>query len=185
MADISKATLAKYKKTMHLREASMQKTLSERKAQAWEVARRAAALLYEQFSASRVVVFGSLVHELWFSPTSDIDLAAWNVSDEDYFVAVAKLQDLATDFKIDLIAMERCKPYLPEVIEREECAFDRHLPRHRRTDPHRRERIHAGCRTRLTHLERERNDRPGFLSGCRCAQSSRMLVSLVFRHQFQ
>ena len=36
--------------------------------------------------------------------------------DEDYLVAVARLQDLSPEFKIDLIAMERCKPELRDAI---------------------------------------------------------------------
>ena len=119
MHEASKIALSKYKETMRRRDAAMQQELEERKTRAWDVARDAAALLYNQFNASYVVAFGSLVHEMWFPPTSDIDLAAWNISDEDYFVAVAKLQELATEFKIDLIAMERCKPHLREAIERE------------------------------------------------------------------
>jgi len=119
MHEASAISLTKYKETLRRREARAQKHLEERKTRAWDVARHAAALLYDQFNASRVVTFGSLVHEMWFSPTSDIDLAAWDIADEDYFTAVAKLQDLAPEFKIDLVVMERCKSRLRKVIERE------------------------------------------------------------------
>ena len=119
MYEISETTLAKYKETLHLREKTLREEMDTRKAHAWEVARSAAKLLTDQFHASHVVVFGSLVHELWFSPTSDIDLAAWGIATEDYFVAVAQLQEISENFKIDLIAMEHCKPQLREVIERE------------------------------------------------------------------
>ncbi|HOU12541.1 MAG TPA: nucleotidyltransferase domain-containing protein [Anaerolineae bacterium] len=119
MHEISELALRQYKETMRHREANTRQALEGRKARAWDVARHAAALLYNQFNASRVVTFGSLVHGMWFSPTSDIDLAAWDVSDEDYFTAVAKLQDLAPEFKIDLVVMERCKPRLRQVIEHE------------------------------------------------------------------
>lgn len=50
--------------------------VEERWEQAWEVARAAARLLREQLGATRVVVFGSLAHRAWFTPWSDIDLAA-------------------------------------------------------------------------------------------------------------
>jgi len=86
---------------------------------AWEVARRAAGLLRDQFGVSRVVVFGSLVRGRSFSRWSDIDLAAWGLRPDDYFVAVAHLQDLSPDFEIDLVAMEYCRPELQEVILRE------------------------------------------------------------------
>ena len=119
MYEITEATLSKFKKTLHLREKAIREEMAERKTRAWDIAHHAATLLYDQFQASRVVVFGSLIHELWFSPTSDIDLAAWGISSEDYFVAVAKLQEIAEDFKIDLVAMEHCKSPLREVIEHE------------------------------------------------------------------
>ena len=119
MHEISELALRQYKETMRRREASTRRALEERKARAWAVARHAATLLYDQFNASHVVTFGSLVHGMWFSPTSDIDLAAWDIADEDYFTAVAKLQDIATEFKIDLVAIERCKVPLREIIERE------------------------------------------------------------------
>ena len=119
MHEIGELTLRQYKETMRRREARTRQALEERKARAWAVARHAAVLLYDRFNASHVITFGSLVHGMWFSPTSDIDLAAWNIADEDYFTAVAQLQDLATEFRIDLVAMERCKASLREVIERE------------------------------------------------------------------
>lgn len=119
MSEVNELALSRYRETMRRREAATQQALEERKARAWDVACHAAALLYAQFNASHVITFGSLVHGMWFSATSDIDLAAWNIADEDYFIAVAKLQDLATEFKIDLIAMEHCKAPLREIIERE------------------------------------------------------------------
>jgi len=60
--------------------------------------------------------FRALVHGYWFSKTSDIDLAVWGVELDDYLVAVARLQDLSSEFKIDLIASAHCKPALLDVI---------------------------------------------------------------------
>lgn len=73
----------------------------------------------EQFGATRVVAFGSLVHGDWFSETSDVDLAAWGLEGEEYFIAVARLQDLSPEFEIDLVAMERCPQGLRKAIEEE------------------------------------------------------------------
>ena len=66
-----------------------------------------------------VMVFGSLVHQHWFTMTSDIDLAVWGLNHEDYFTAVAKLQDLDPEFEIDLIRMESCREALKEIIPQE------------------------------------------------------------------
>ena len=65
------------------------------------------------------MVFGSLVHGYWFSQTADIDLAAWGLKDEDYFLVVARLQDLSPEFRIDLVRMENCRPGLREAILQE------------------------------------------------------------------
>jgi predicted nucleotidyltransferase len=111
--------MAVYRATARRRWERERRERERRRKRAWEVARRASVLLKEQFGATRVVVFGSLAHERWFSPTSDIDLAAWGLRDEDYFVAVARLQDLSPEFEIDLVAMEHCKPSLLEIIQKE------------------------------------------------------------------
>ena len=97
---------------MQRRQQQAQQKLAQRRERAWKVAQLAGELLKTRFGATRVVVFGSLAHEHWFSSTSDIDLAAWGLKDEDYFLAVARLQDLSPEFEIDLVAMERCKPSL-------------------------------------------------------------------------
>ena len=111
--------MAVYRATARRRWERERRERARRRERAWEVARRASALLKERFGATRVVVFGSLAHERWFSETSDIDLAAWGLKDEDYFTAVARLQDLSPEFEVDLIAMEHCKPSLRDTILKE------------------------------------------------------------------
>jgi hypothetical protein len=54
-----------------------QDQVSERWERAWQVAPTAADMLRHQFGATQVVAFGSLARRDWFSPWSDIDLAAW------------------------------------------------------------------------------------------------------------
>lgn len=98
--------------TVEQRQQQAQQELAQRRERAWKAAREAAQLLREHFGATRVVVFGSLAHVHRFSALSDIDLAAWGLKDEDYFLAVARLQDLSPEFEVDLVAMERCKPSL-------------------------------------------------------------------------
>ena len=84
-----------------------------------EVARQAAALLEEKFGATQVMLFGSLAHGLWFSATSDIDLAARGIAPENYFRAVAFLQDISSEYSIDLVTMEECTSPLADVIAEE------------------------------------------------------------------
>ena len=91
----------------------------ERWADAWNVARLVARLLREDFQAHRVVVFGSLTHRAWFNPSSDIDLAAWGIPDDQYYRAVAAVTGISSDFKVDLVDPESCQASLRRVIERE------------------------------------------------------------------
>jgi len=116
---VSPEAMAVYRATARRRWEEEQQALARRREHAWQVARRAVALLKEQFGAAQVAAFGSLVHGFWFSKTSDIDLAVWGLRSDDYFVAVAKLQNISPEFKIDLVAMERCRPALREAIVRE------------------------------------------------------------------
>ena len=76
---------------------------------AWQTAYRVAAMLYEDFGATRVAVFGSLAGREWFSPRSDIDIAVWGLPNRAYFRAVSETIGFSTEFKIDLVDFERCK----------------------------------------------------------------------------
>lgn len=116
---ISPEAMAVYRDTARRRREKEQQALTRRRKRAWQVTQRAAALLKEQFGATQVAAFGSLVHGFWFSKTSDIDLGVWGLKADDYFVAVAKLQDISAEFKIDLVAIEHCKRALREAIVRE------------------------------------------------------------------
>jgi len=92
---------------------------AERWERAWEVARTAASLLRQKFGATRVVVFGSLAHRAWFTPWSDIDLAAWGIPPDAFYRAVAIVTGISPEFEVDLVAPEDCRPTLCQVIERE------------------------------------------------------------------
>ena len=105
-AKISSAAMANYRAAARRRAEEAERALTLRRERAGEVARQAAALLKEQFGATQVAVFGSIVHGHWFSATSDIDLAASGLAADDYFTAVARLQDLSSEFKVDLVALE-------------------------------------------------------------------------------
>jgi len=92
---------------------------AKRRRQAWRVARRAAAMLRKEYGASRVVVFGSLATRNWFTPWSDIDLAAWDIPDDRFYSAVAAVITLSPAFKVDVVDPAECLPHLREAIERE------------------------------------------------------------------
>ena len=116
---VSKEALAIYRATAQRRAEARQRALEARRQRAWEAARTAAQLLKASFHASRVVVFGSLLREHGFHERSDIDLAAWGLAPEDYFLAVARLQEIDPEFEIDLVDVAHCQPRLRAVIEQE------------------------------------------------------------------
>lgn len=118
-AELPPEKIAEYRATMRQRGAREKAARARRREEAWRVARRAAALLKNEFGATEVLLFGSLAHEHWFSPGSDIDLAAWGLASDDYFLAVAHLQDVSPAFKIDLIDMARCPARLRTPIMEE------------------------------------------------------------------
>ena len=55
---------------------------------AWRTAHRVAAMLYEDFGATQVAVFGSLTKRESFTKWSDIDIAVWGIPSDKYFRAV-------------------------------------------------------------------------------------------------
>jgi uncharacterized protein len=96
-----------------------QRRVAERWRRAWQVAQQAADLLRHQFGATRVVAFGSLARPEWFTPWSDIDLAAWNIAPEAFYRAVAAVTGISSEFRIDLVAAEDCRTDLRQVIDHE------------------------------------------------------------------
>ena len=118
MRPLSTAELALFRQTAQRRNLEVQAHLAQRLGLAKRVAAEAADLLKHEFRATQVVLFGSLMHPERFHPSSDIDLAVAGLPPLDYFVAVAKLQDLSV-FKVDLVRLERCPPGLKVAIETE------------------------------------------------------------------
>lgn len=115
MRPISEQSMAQYRETALARELETQQAVAARRERAWIAARRAADLLRAEFGASRVVLFGSLARgDLTLH--SDIDLAAWGIPRDDYFVAVARVQDVSAEFKVDLVEADHCKPTLARAI---------------------------------------------------------------------
>ena len=106
--DLSPAELAAYRERLdaHFRTRQVDEALLQR---AWQTAYRVAAMLYEDFGATRVAVFGSLAGREWFSPRSDIDIAVWGLPTRAYFRAVSETIGFSSEFKIDLVDFESCK----------------------------------------------------------------------------
>ena len=84
----------------------------ERWQPAQRLARQAAQVLYAEFGAVRVLLFGSAVRRASFTPWSDVDLAAWGIPPERFYAAVAAVTGLSTDIKVDLVDPGDCRPAL-------------------------------------------------------------------------
>lgn len=83
---------------------------------AWQTAHRIAAMLYEDFGATQVAVFGSLAEKEWFSKWSDIDIAVWGIPTEKYLRAMSESEDISRLFKVDLIDFESCRGLFRERV---------------------------------------------------------------------
>jgi predicted nucleotidyltransferase len=115
--EITPEQLEIYRKSAREREKDQHARLEARMQHAWELARKAAPILKEEFGASRVVLFGSLLHPELYHFRSDIDLAVWDI--QHYFRAVARLLDLDPEFDFDLVPFEDARPGIIALIQRE------------------------------------------------------------------
>jgi len=80
--------------------------------------RDAAALLKSRFEARRVILFGSLAHQAWFMPDSDVDLAVEGLGSNDYWQAWRMAEEMIKDREVDLIELETASPSLRQAIQR-------------------------------------------------------------------
>ena len=83
--------------------------------QGWQAARKAANVLKEEFGAKRIVLFGSMLDPEHMTRHSDIDLAIWGISADDYLRAGVAAEK-GHHFSVDLIDAESAPPYLLEAI---------------------------------------------------------------------
>jgi hypothetical protein len=65
------------------------------------------------------MAFGLLVHEGWFTPWSDVDIAAWGIQPEDTFRAIGVVMDVSREIEVNLVDVGACSPSLRATIERE------------------------------------------------------------------
>ncbi|MYH80863.1 hypothetical protein F4009_07010 [Candidatus Poribacteria bacterium] len=114
--DLSPEELAQYRRRLdqHLQNRKVDEALLQR---AWQTAHQVATMLYEDFGATQVAVFGSLAEQDWFSKGSDIDIVAWGIPSDKYFRAVAQTIGFSKEFRIDLVSFENCKGHFRERIQ--------------------------------------------------------------------
>lgn len=87
-----------------------EKTLDDRKQLAWNVAREAADFLRAHYGVTRVALFGSLLDGRRFTKYSDVDLAVWGLSPEQWLSATGDLWHLGLSrgIPIHLVDVDMC-----------------------------------------------------------------------------
>lgn len=111
--------MERYKRTARARRQLERKRREMRRERAWQLARRAAALLKEEYDVQRVVVFGSLTHPDRFTLWSDVDLAAWGLTSANWLRAMGAVRELSDEIEVNLVDVACCSPELLMAIERE------------------------------------------------------------------
>ncbi|MDE0685163.1 MAG: hypothetical protein OXI63_19735 [Candidatus Poribacteria bacterium] len=93
--------------------------------QAWHTAHEVAMLLYDEFNATQVFVFGSLTEPMGFTKGSDIDIAVSGLSNDAYDKAYGKVIYFDAPFKIDFINFDRLKGLFRERVKHQAIPIER------------------------------------------------------------
>ena len=114
--DLSPEELDEYRQQLdqHFQNRKVDEALLQR---AWQTAHRVAAMLYEDFGATQVAVFGSLAQGMWFSKSSDIDVVVWGLPGDTYLEALWETRNFSPEFKIDLVNFDSAKGRFRERIQ--------------------------------------------------------------------
>ena len=91
--------------------------MKELQQKGWQVAKIAATVLKKEFGAQRVVLFGSMLDAEHMTWHSDIDLAIWGVSPQDYLKAGIAAEK-GHHFSVDLIDILSAPPYILDAVHR-------------------------------------------------------------------
>jgi len=117
--DLNAQEIEKYRYFLRARIEKEEQSLKDRFDRAWEIARIAANMLYQDFCAQKVIVFGSLTDIGRFTKWSDIDIAVLGVPDQLFYKALGRIISLSSEFKVDLLDIEDCREDLKVAIEKE------------------------------------------------------------------
>jgi predicted nucleotidyltransferase len=77
---------------------------------------QAANQLKKHFEVEKVILFGSLVDALQFSPDSDVDLGVIGLRSEDYFEAWRVVEAILEDCAVDLVQLEQATASLHQAV---------------------------------------------------------------------
>ena len=66
-----------------------------------------------------MAVFGSLTQPERFTQWSDVDLAAWGLTANNWLKAIDAVRGLSAEIELNLVDVETCSPEVLATIERE------------------------------------------------------------------
>ena len=92
---------------------------------AWQAAHHVATVLYQDYGASKVAVFGSLAERELFSKNSDIDIIVWGISYNKCLDVLWNTEGISSEFKIDLIDFETSNELFRERILNQAIQIDK------------------------------------------------------------
>lgn len=79
---------------------------------------KAAERIKAKYAPRRLVLFGSVAHQGWFMPDSDIDLAVEGLSGQDYWDAWKLAEEIILDRPVDFVDMETVGKSMRKAIDR-------------------------------------------------------------------
>jgi predicted nucleotidyltransferase len=92
--------------------------LERRIQRARELAQEAARTLRDKYGVQRVVLFGSLAQPETFTRWSDVDIAAWGLTAENFLQAMNDVASLDSEIEVNLVDIATVKSTLLEYIQR-------------------------------------------------------------------
>ncbi|MDZ7762704.1 MAG: nucleotidyltransferase domain-containing protein [Desulfovermiculus sp.] len=100
------------------REENRRLALEKRIQRAQSLAQEAAGILRDKYRVQRVVLFGSLTQPDTFTLWSDVDIAAWGLTSENFLQAMNDVASLDSEIEVNLVDMATVKSTLLEHIQR-------------------------------------------------------------------
>jgi predicted nucleotidyltransferase len=120
---ITSEQLSIYRQTAQNNWQKTQKLREERLEKAWRLVEVATTLLKEKFGVTKVMIFGSILHENCFTLWSDVDIAAWGISPTETFQAMGEVRELDDTIEINLVDINACSQQLKDKISQEGKEF--------------------------------------------------------------
>lgn len=112
--DVTDEDIRVYRETARRRASQPDPEREAHRERGWQAARRAAALLREEYAATRVAVYGSLARGTGFTKWSDVDLFAEGIPPDSWINAIGEVFESEDAIEVNLAPLEAMKPHIRE-----------------------------------------------------------------------